>query len=71
MVRSSLAKRLLTVATAVFCAAVVILRTVSGVHYVSDIIGGALLASALVLIYVGVCCHFFVKYYKGSSIKTK
>ena len=43
---------------AVFTAFMVIGRFVSGVHWASDIIGGALLSAGLVMLYDALCQHF-------------
>ncbi len=42
-------------ASGIFTAVMVVFRLVSGVHWLTDIIGGAILSAGLVLLYKGVC----------------
>ena len=48
-------KRILLAAIALFTAFMVISRLISGVHWLTDIIGGALLSAGLVVLYDAVC----------------
>ena len=48
-------KRCAILLLSLFAAAMVLLRFISGVHWLTDIIGGALLSAGLVALYVGVC----------------
>ena len=50
-IQNEILKRWVTVAMAAFTVFMVIARLLSGVHWVSDIIGGALLSAGLVLMY--------------------
>ena len=50
-IQNEILKRWVTVAMAAFTVFMVITRLLSGVHWVSDIIGGALLSAGLVLMY--------------------
>ena len=50
-------RRCVMILIAVFIAFMVIGRLVSGVHWVSDIIGGALISAGLVIIYASVSMH--------------
>ena len=50
-------RRCVMISIAVFIAFMVIGRLVSGVHWVSDIIGGALISAGLVIIYASVSVH--------------
>lgn len=47
-----------SVALIAFTAFMVIGRLISGVHWFTDIIGGALLSAGLVLLYDSICSHF-------------
>ena len=48
-------RRCIMLAIAVFIAFMVIGRLVSGVHWITDIIGGALFSAAIVLMYYSIC----------------
>ena len=50
-IRNSLLKRCVTIAIAAFPLFMVIGRLISGVHWVTDIIGGAILSASLVMLY--------------------
>ena len=54
-IKSKMFRRCLLLITALFVAFMVIGRLISGVHWLTDIIGGALISSALVMIYISVC----------------
>ena len=54
-IKSKILRRCLLLITALFIAFMVIGRLISGVHWLTDIIGGALISSALVMIYISVC----------------
>ena len=56
-VKSKTPRNILTIATCVFSAFMIVGRAVCGVHWLTDIIGGILLGAGLVLIYRS-CCHF-------------
>ena len=45
----------LIIASGIFTAVMVLFRLISGVHWLTDIIGGALLSAGLVLLYKGIC----------------
>lgn len=51
-IKNDALKRIVFVAIAVFTAFMVVARLISGVHWLTDIIGGALLSAALVALYV-------------------
>ena len=48
-------RRLLCLAIALFTAFMVLARLLSGVHWLTDVIGGALLSAGLVTLYAAVC----------------
>ena len=54
-IRCVVCRKIICTAIAIFTAFMVIGRLVSGVHWVSDIIGGALLSAGLVTLYSFVC----------------
>ena len=54
-IRNSGLRRDILFAVTVFSALMVLGRLVSGVHWLTDIIGGALLSTGLVLLYDGIC----------------
>lgn len=54
-IKSKILRRFLLLITALFIAFMVIGRLITGVHWLTDIIGGALISSALVMIYISVC----------------
>ncbi len=54
-IRNSGLRRGILFAVTVFSALMVLGRLVSGVHWLTDIIGGALLSTGLVLLYDGIC----------------
>ena len=56
-IKNRVFRRCVMVSIAVFMAFMVVGRLVSGVHWLSDIIGGALLSTALVIIYASVSVH--------------
>ena len=53
--RNTVACRILLVVMGVFTAFMLIGRVISGVHWLTDIIGGILLSAGLVLLYEGAC----------------
>ena len=54
-IRNDVFRRCVTVAIAAFIAFMVIGRLASGVHWITDIIGGVLVSAGLVLLYASVC----------------
>ena len=53
-IKNDVFRRCVMISIAVFIAFMVIGRLVSGVHWLSDIIGGALISAGLVIIYASV-----------------
>ncbi len=58
-IKNNFLKRCITITIAVFIAFMIIGRLVSGVHWFTDIIGGAILSAGLVMLY-----HFITEYKK-------
>ena len=56
-IKNHVFRRCVMISIAVFIAFMVIGRLVSGVHWLSDIIGGALISAGLVIIYASVSMH--------------
>lgn len=56
-IKNDVFRRCVMISIAVFIAFMVIGRLMSGVHWLSDIIGGALLSTGLVIIYASVSMH--------------
>lgn len=62
-IRNKTLKNVVLLALALFAAFMVIGRLVSGVHWLTDIIGGVLFSVGLVMLYAGACqmadlgCH--------------
>ena len=56
-IKNDVFRRCVMISIAVFIVFMVIGRLASGVHWLSDIIGGALLSTALVIIYASVSVH--------------
>ena len=56
-IKNDVFRRCMMISIAVFIAFMVIGRLMSGVHWLSDIIGGALLSAGLVIIYASVSVH--------------
>lgn len=56
-IKNDVFRRCVMILIAVFTAFMVIGRLVSGVHWLSDIIGGALLSAGLVIVYASVSMH--------------
>ena len=54
-IKNDVLRRCVMVTIAVFTAFMVIGRIVSGVHWITDIIGGAILSTGLVMLYYLVC----------------
>ena len=54
-IKNNLCRRCVMLVIAVFIAFMVIGRLVSGVHWITDIIGGALFSTAIVLMYYAIC----------------
>ena len=54
-IKNDVFRRCVMITIAVFIAFMVIGRLVSGVHWITDIIGGALLSASVVLLYYGIC----------------
>ena len=54
-IKNKVFSRCVTMAIAAFIAFMVIGRLVSGVHWITDIIGGALFSTAIVLMYYSIC----------------
>ena len=61
-------RRCTMLAIAVFIAFMVIGRLVSGVHWITDIIGGALFSAAIVLMYYSICNVVTKNYYTNSNL---
>ena len=55
LIRNKVLRIAVISASGVFTATMVIFRLVSGVHWLTDIIGGAFLSAGLVLLYKAVC----------------
>ena len=53
--RRRVKSEILTVILAAFAAFMVLARTISGVHWITDIVGGSLLSAGLVLLYLALC----------------
>ena len=56
-IKNRVFRRCVLIATAAFTAFMVIGRLLSGVHWLTDIIGGALLSTALVMVYASLSMH--------------
>ena len=56
-IKNDVFRRCVMISIAVFIAFMIIGRLVSGVHWLSDIIGGALISAGLVMIYASVSMH--------------
>ena len=63
-------RRCIMLAIAVFIAFMVIGRLVSGVHWITDIIGGALFSAAIVLMYYSICNVATKNYYTNSNLSS-
>ena len=63
-------RRCIMLAIAVFIAFMVIGRLVSGVHWITDIIGGALFSAAIVLMYYSICNVVTKNYYTNSNLSS-
>lgn len=63
-------RRCIMLAIAVFIAFMVIGRLVSGVHWVTDIIGGALFSAAIVLMYYSICNVVTKNHYTNSNLSS-
>lgn len=60
-IKNTICRRWVIFAIVGFTAFMVVGRLVSGVHWVTDIVGGALLSGGLVMLYRGVCLEEFRK----------
>ena len=63
-------RRCIMLAIAVFIAFMVIGRLVSGVHWITDIIGGALFSAAIVLMYYSICNVATKNHYTNSNLSS-
>ena len=63
-------RRCIMLAIAVFIAFMVIGRLVSGVHWITDIIGGALFSAAIVLMYYSICNEATKNHYTNSNLSS-
>ena len=64
-------RRCIMLAIAVFIAFMVIGRLVSGVHWITDIIGGALFSAAIVLMYYSICNVATKNHYTNSNLSSR
>ena len=55
MIQNKKIANVLIILSGIFTAVMVLFRLISGVHWLTDIIGGAFLSAGLVLLYKGVC----------------
>ena len=57
-IKNAVFRKAVTITIIAFMVFMVVGRLVSGVHWLSDIVGGVLVSSGLVLMYYSVCKHF-------------
>ena len=67
-IKNDLFRRCVMLVIAVFIAFMVIGRLVSGVHWITDIIGGALFSAAIVLMYYSICNVVTKNHYTNSNL---
>ena len=60
-IKNKMFRRGISHAIALFIAFMVVGRLISGVHWVSDIIGGALISTGFVMMYASICEELFAK----------
>lgn len=63
--KSSVARRIITISTVIFSVFMVVGRLISGVHWISDIIGSVLISAGMFYVYKGIVLWNLAKNYRN------